>query len=66
MKPGDLADLRRDVAQVAPGDRPDLLRYARSGFDRNLAPEPGLRLVGLRDLFRPQLEHEAPRREPRG
>lgn len=66
MKPGDLADLRRDVALVAPGDRPELLLYSRSGFDRNLAAEPGLRLVGLRDLFQPQLEHEAPRRGPRG
>ena len=58
MKPGDLADLRRDVAAVAPRDRPELLLYARSGFDRNLAAEPGVRLVGLRDLFRAELDFE--------
>lgn len=58
MKPADLANLRRDAALVAPGDRPELLLYARSGFDRNLRAEPGVRLVGLRDLFRPQLEFE--------
>ena len=65
VKPGDLADLLRDVALVAPGDRPELLLYSRSGFDRNLAPEPGVRHDSLRDLFRPQLEHEAPAWEPR-
>lgn len=58
MKPADLADLRRDAALVAPGDRPELLLYARSGFDRNLRDQPGVRLVGLRDLFRPELESE--------
>lgn len=58
VKPGDLADLRRDVSQVAPGDRPELLLYSRSGFDRHLSAEPGVRLVGLRDLFRPELEFE--------
>ena len=58
MKPGDLADLRRDVAAVAPRARPELLLYARSGFDRNLAAEPGVRLVGLRDLFRAELDFE--------
>jgi hypothetical protein len=58
MKPGDLADLRRDSALVAPGDRPELLVYARSGFDRHLQAEPGVRLVALRDLFRAELEFE--------
>jgi len=62
MKPGDLADLRRDASLVAPGDRPELLMYSRSGFDRHLRAEPGVRLIGLRDLFRPELEFE--RRPP--
>lgn len=58
MKPGDLADLRRHAAIVAPDDRPELLLYARSGFDRHLQAEPGVRLVALRDLFRAELEFE--------
>jgi hypothetical protein len=58
MKPADLADLRRDVGLVAPGSDPVLLLYARSGFDRNLAAEPGVRLIHLPELFRPELEFE--------
>ena len=42
--------------------RPELLMYSRSGFDRHLRAEPGVRLIGLRDLFRPELEFERPPR----
>lgn len=58
VKPGDLADLRRDVAIVAPGDRPRLFLYSRSGFDRNLAGAPDVTLVGLRDLYAADLDYE--------
>ncbi len=58
VKPGDLADLRRDVASVAPADRPRLFLYSRSGFDRNLADDPDVTLVGLRDLYAAELEYE--------
>ncbi len=58
VKPGDLADLRRDVAIVAPGDRPLLFLYSRSGFDRNLAGAPDVTLVGLRELFAANLDYE--------
>ena len=58
MKPADLADLRRDASLVAPDDDPGLLLYSRSGFDRNLSAGPRLRLVGLPDLFRAELEFE--------
>ena len=61
VKPGDVADLRRDVGRVAPGDRPHLFLYSRSGYDRNIAPEPDLTLVGLRELFAADLEYERPR-----
>ena len=61
VKPGDVADLRRDVGRVAPGDRPHLFLYSRSGYDRNIAPEPDLTLVGLRELFAAELEYERPR-----
>ena len=66
MKPGDLADLRRDVAIVAPGDAPRLFLYGRSGFDRNLAGAPDVTLVGLRDLYAADLDYErvAARRRP--
>lgn len=58
VKPGDVAGLRRDVALVAPGDRPRLFLYGRSGFDRNITPEPDLTLVRLRDLYSGDLEYE--------
>jgi hypothetical protein len=58
MKPGDLANLRRDAAIVAPGDGPRLFAYSRSGFDRNLADGPDVTLVGLRDLFAADLDYE--------
>ena len=58
MKPRDLEDLRRDARIVAPSDDPVLVLYSRSGFDRHLARGDGVRLVGLRDLFRPGLEFE--------
>jgi uncharacterized protein len=66
VKPGDLADLRRDVAMVAPGDTPRLFLYGRSGFDRNLAGVPDVTLVGLRDLYAADLDYEraAARRRP--
>jgi hypothetical protein len=57
-KPGDLDDLRRDVAQVAPKATPGLFLFSRSGFDRNLAGQDGVTLVDLRDLFRADLEYE--------
>ncbi len=62
MKPGDLADLRRDAGIVAPGDRPRLFLYSRSGFDRNVAAEPDVTPVTLRDLYAADLEYE--RTEP--
>ncbi len=62
VKPADLANLRRDVGLVAPGDDPLLLLYARTGFDRNLAAELGVRLIRLPELFRPELEFEKPPR----
>lgn len=58
VKPGDLADLRRDVAIVAPHDRPQLFLYGRSGFHRGLAIERDVTLVGLRDLFAANLDDE--------
>ena len=66
VKPGDLADLRRDVAIVAPGDAPRLFLYGRSGFDRNLAGAPDVTLVGLRELYAANLDYErvAARRRP--
>jgi hypothetical protein len=57
-KPGDLDDLRRSVAAVAPGADPRLFLVSRSGFDRHLAPTDRISLVGLRDLFRTELEYE--------
>jgi AAA+ ATPase superfamily predicted ATPase len=56
VKPGDLADLRRSIETVAPGQRPQLFLFSRSGFDRHLRAEPEVRLVGLRDLLAPDLD----------
>lgn len=58
VKPGDLDDLRRGVGVVAPGSRPTLVLFARSGFDRNLARDVQVRLVSLSDMFRRDLEYE--------
>jgi hypothetical protein len=58
MKLADLADLRRDVSAVDPGGSPDLLLLSRSGFHAALRRERGVRLVGLRDLFRADLDFE--------
>ena len=58
MKPADLADLRRDVALVAPGSRPELFLFSRSGFDRHLSSEVGVTRVSLSDLYRADLEYE--------
>lgn len=61
LKPADVAGLRRDCATVAPGDKPRLFAYSRSGFDRHLDAESDVTLVGLRDLFAPGLEDERAR-----
>jgi len=58
VKPGDLADLRRDVARIAPGSDPELLLFSRSGFDPALRRVGRVRLVGLADLFRANLDVE--------
>jgi AAA+ ATPase superfamily predicted ATPase len=58
MRPGDLADLRRDVAAQAPGSAAHLFLLGRSGFHRGLVHEPDVSLVGLRDLFAADLEYE--------
>lgn len=65
VKPGDLSNLRRDVASVAPADAPQLFLYARSGFDRNLAGAPDVTLVGLRDLYAANLDYERMATRPR-
>lgn len=58
VKPGDLEDLRRAAATVAPADRPRLILFSKSGFDRHLQREAHLSLVGLPDLFRRNLSYE--------
>lgn len=58
VKPADLAELRHGVAQVAPGSRPMLMLFSRSGFDTNLERDVQVRLVRLADLFRRDLEYE--------
>lgn len=58
VKPGDLDELRRVAATVAPADRPRLMLFSRSGFDRNLQREAHLSLVSLSDLFRRDLAYE--------
>jgi uncharacterized protein len=58
MKAADLDGLRHAAATVAPGDRPRLMLFARSGFDRNLLRESQATLVRLPDLFAKDLEYE--------
>jgi AAA+ ATPase superfamily predicted ATPase len=58
VKPGDLADLRRDAARIAGPAEPELLLFARSGFDPALRAAPGVRLVRPADLFRADLDYE--------
>lgn len=58
MKPGDLEALRRDAATVAPGDRPRLMLFSRSGFDRNLLRETQATLVKPVDMFARDLDYE--------
>lgn len=58
MKPGDLEDLRRAAATVSPGDRPRLMLFARSGFDRNLSRETQVIRIRPNDLFAKDLEYE--------
>ncbi|MGC8633405.1 MAG: AAA family ATPase [Candidatus Limnocylindrales bacterium] len=66
VKPGDLADLRRDAALIAGQAEPELLLFARSGFDPALRSVPGVRLVRPADLFRAELDFErAPARPGR-
>jgi hypothetical protein len=55
VKPGNVADLRRDASAIAGGTTPELLLFSRSGFDPALRSEPGPRLVTLADLFRADL-----------
>jgi len=59
VKLAHLADLRRDVAKIAPGADPALMLFSRSGFDPALRSMPGVRLVGPADLFRANLDYEA-------
>lgn len=59
VKPGDLSELRKSVATVAPGDRPLLFLFSRSGFDRHLRKELQVRLVTLSELFAKALDYEA-------
>lgn len=56
FKPADLADLRRDVDAIASGARPELFLFSRSGFDRNLPDDERVHRVGLRDLYRGELD----------
>ena len=65
-KPRDLDDLREGVARIARGTQPELVLFSRSGFDRALRPESGVRLVKPVDLFRPSLEYERVDARPRG
>lgn len=58
VKPADLNDLRLAAATVAPADRPRLMLFSRSGFDRNLQREAHLTLVSLSELFRKDLAYE--------
>jgi hypothetical protein len=58
VKPGDLESLRRSVGIVALGARPRRFLFSRSGFDPHLRAESDLELVGLRELFRADLEYE--------
>lgn len=54
---GELDTLKRRVARLS-ADQPHLLLLSRSGFSPALQRAGGADLIGLRDLFSPDLEHE--------
>lgn len=58
FKPGDLEELRDGVAKVSARAQPQLFAFSRSGFDRHLRGDPGFTPVGLRDLYRADLDYE--------
>lgn len=58
LKPSDEAELRRNVARVAPHEDPQLFLFSRSGFDRNLKASSRVHLVSLANLFAADLEFE--------
>lgn len=58
LKPADEAELRRNVAKVAPDQNPELFLFSRSGFDRNLRTSSTAHLVKLADLYAGGLEFE--------
>lgn len=58
FKPGDLDELRDNVAKVGAHHRPRLFAFARTGFDRHLRAEQDFTPVTLRDLYRADLEYE--------
>ncbi|MFN8517923.1 MAG: ATP-binding protein [Chloroflexota bacterium] len=58
LKPGDLAELRTNVARAQRGATPRLFGFSRSGFDRHLRDETDLTQVKLRDLYRADLDYE--------
>lgn len=59
VKPGDLAELRTNVAQMSPGSKPRLYLFSRSGFDPHLAAEPDVVRISLRDLYRSDVDLDA-------
>lgn len=62
LKPADLAELQANITRVAPGARPSLLLFSRSGFDPNLRSIADVRLIRPRDLYDRHLDPESPRR----
>jgi AAA+ ATPase superfamily predicted ATPase len=64
-KPGNLADLRRDVTSIDRLAAPVLLLFSRSGFDPALRSAADVRLVSPADLFRSHLDYEATLRKPK-
>jgi uncharacterized protein len=58
FKPGDLVELRENVARASRRSTPQLFAFSRSGFDRRLRSDPHLTRVTLRDLYRADLEYE--------
>lgn len=60
FKPADLSDLRRDVETIAPGVHPELFLFSRSGFDANLPRDERIHRVGLRALYRAELDRRRP------
>jgi hypothetical protein len=58
FKPGDLDELRENVAKVSRGANPRLFAFARSGFDWHLRHDNDFTRVRLGDLYRSDLEYE--------